>query len=74
VRIAVHLDRALVKAAQFHSSTQNRSVAKQIEHWACIGKISEENPDMSYAVIQDILLGLEDIKTGNVDNYKKAIL
>jgi len=27
----------------------------QIEHWARIGKIAEENPDLPYAFIDDVL-------------------
>ena len=34
---------------------QSRSVAKQIEHWANIGKIAAENPDLSYSLIRELL-------------------
>jgi hypothetical protein len=47
---------------------------KQIEHWAKIGRIAEENPDLSYTVIKDIFLGLEDVKKGNVTEYHKDSL
>jgi len=40
----------------------SRSVSSQIEHWAKIGRIAEENPDPSYNFIKDILVSLEKMK------------
>ncbi|MBV9471120.1 MAG: hypothetical protein JOZ57_17925, partial [Abitibacteriaceae bacterium] len=68
------LDKGLVNFARSYSSVQNRSIPKQIEHWAKIGRIAEENPDLSYNVIKDILLGLEDVKKGNITEYHKDSL
>ena len=67
--IAVNLDNELVNIARSYSGAESRSVPKQIEHWAKIGRIAEENPDLSYDVIRGILLGLEDVKLGNVQEY-----
>jgi hypothetical protein len=36
---------------------------KQIEHWAKIGKIAEENPDLPYEFIQKILEARQEMKT-----------
>ena len=55
----VTLDTKLVNVAKTYSAVQSRSVPKQIEHWAKIGRIAEENPDLNYKFIQDILLGIE---------------
>jgi hypothetical protein len=67
--IAVNLDNELVNIARSYSGAESRSVPKQIEHWAKIGRIAEENSDLSYDVIRSILLGLEDVKMGNVQGY-----
>lgn len=72
--VAVNLSKELVHAAKSYSAVQDRSVAKQIEHWAKIGRIAEENPDLCYSFIVEILLGLEDVKQGNVEVYQKGIL
>ncbi|EHI5142654.1 hypothetical protein QNE83_002769 [Vibrio alginolyticus] len=40
----VNLDSQLVASAQVNAA--NRSVAEQIEHWANIGKMMEENQDL----------------------------
>jgi hypothetical protein len=74
MRTAVNLSKDLVSSARSYSAVQDRSVAKQIEHWAKIGRIAEENPDLCYNFIIEILLGLEDLKQGNVEEYKKGIL
>jgi len=60
MRIAVNLDEKLVNDARSQSKVLSRSVTKQIEHWARIGHIAEDNPDLTYSQIKDILLGLED--------------
>ncbi len=48
----------------------SRSGAGQIEHWAKIGRIAEENPDLSYEFIKDILLAKAEIDNGLVDDYE----
>ena len=47
----------------------NRSVAGQIEHWAKIGKCAEENPDLTYALIREILMGIEELEQGESSEY-----
>lgn len=72
--ITVNLDKELVDEAKTYSAVESRSVPKQIEHWAKIGRIAETNPDLSYNIIRDILLGLEDIRSGHVEEYKPGSL
>jgi len=66
---AIKLDINLIKIAKFYSRMQNRSMPKQIEYWAKIGRIIEQNPDLNYNAIRGILLGLEDFKIGNVKEF-----
>ncbi len=72
--ISINLARELVDVARAYSNVQSRSVPKQIEHWAKIGRIAEENADLSYDDIRGILLGLEDIKNGNIEEYRAGSL
>lgn len=67
--ITVTLDSELVNVAKSYSKAQSRSVPKQIEHWAKIGRIIEDNPDLSGRAVSAILLALEDVKAGNVEEY-----
>ena len=67
--ISVNLDAELINMAKSHAAVESRSVAKQIEHWAKIGRVAEQNPDLSYTTIRQILLGLEDMKAGRLEEY-----
>ena len=66
---SVRLPDNLVKQAKAVATVMSRSGAGQIEHWAKIGKIAEENPDLTYAFIQDILLAKAEVDNGLVDDY-----
>jgi hypothetical protein len=72
--IAVNLDEKLVNDARIQSKVLSRSVTKQIEHWAKIGHIAEDNPDLTYSQIKDILLGLEEYHSGKIEEYRRGIL
>ncbi|MCK5688715.1 hypothetical protein KAI87_05555 [Myxococcota bacterium] len=59
---SVKLSDSLVAEARHYGSVYSRSTPKQIEYWSRIGKIAEENPDLSYAFIREILLAQEEAK------------
>ena len=67
---AIKLSDELVDDAQRYASVNHRSPPKQIEYWAAIGKIAEENPDLPLGFVRDTLVSLEEIKSGNVSEYK----
>jgi hypothetical protein len=66
---AVRISDNLVKEAKLFSKVDNRSVTGQIEHWARIGKCAEENPDLTYGLIKEILIGLEELEHGESSEY-----
>jgi hypothetical protein len=61
---------SLVHDAQIYGKIYNRSVPKQIEYWSRIGKIAEENPELSYDNIRQLLFALEEKKMGDVEEFK----
>ena len=67
---SVRLSSRLVKQAQSVAEVMCRSGAGQIEHWARIGKIVEENPELSYEFIRDCLIAIAEIENGLVDDYE----
>ena len=67
---AVRVSESLVREARLFSAVENRSVTGQIQHWARIGKCAEENPDLTYRLIKDILIGVEELKQGESTEYK----
>lgn len=58
---SVKLSGILIRDAEVRAKQFNRSKAGQIEFWARIGKIAEENPDISFDVIRQILISKEEI-------------
>jgi hypothetical protein len=68
--MAVKLSDSIVSDAQVISKALNRSVAGQIEYWAKIGKIAEENPDLTYEFIKNILIAQQEVKSEKLEAYK----
>ncbi len=66
---AVKISDALVFKARTYAKTFHRSTAGQIEYWAKIGQLVEENPDLPYHFIQDTLMGIEELNAGHVEPY-----
>ena len=67
---AIKLSDALVAAAKPYASAMQRSVPKQIEYWARIGKAAEDNPDLPVGFIVDILVGIEEGRAGIGTEYQ----
>jgi hypothetical protein len=67
---AIKLSDELVNDATVHAKAQHRTPPRQIEYWARIGKIAEENPDLPLGFVKDILVGMEEAEAGDVTEYK----
>ncbi len=67
---AVRVSRELVREAKIYSKIEKRSVTGQIEHWARIGKCAENNPDLTYSLIKEILIGLVELEQGESSEYR----
>jgi len=50
--------------------TWSLTVTGQIEYWAMIGKCAEENPDLTYSLIKEILIGLTELEQGEFSEYQ----
>ena len=66
---AIKLSEEIISDAKIISRAFNRSVSNQIEYWAKIGKIAEENPDLTYKVIKDILVSQQEANAGRLEPY-----
>ncbi len=60
----------LVSEARKYSRIDHRSLTGQVEHWARIGKCAEENPDLTYSFIKELLIGIEELEQGEKSEYK----
>ena len=66
----IKLSDKLISEARRYADTFSRSVPKQIEYWSRIGKIAEENPDLPYSFIKDILLAKQEVNDQKTTPYK----
>ena len=67
---AIKLSNEIIFEAGKYAVHYARSVSMQIEHWARIGKIAEENPDLPYAFIEDVLKGKAEMDNGAVTPFE----
>jgi len=67
---AVRLSEEIMKAAIASAPINSRSVPKQIEHWAKIGRVAEENPDLPYEFIKGVLEARSEMESGNVSIFE----
>ena len=66
---AIKLSDLLVQEAKPYAQAMHRSVPKQIEYWARLGKVVEENPDLPIGMLQDMLVSIEEVKAGRLSVY-----
>lgn len=67
---SIKLSAGQIKDAKLHAEAMHRSVAEQIEYWARLGKVAEENPELPISILQDILASIEEVKAGNTNVYQ----
>ncbi len=67
---AIKLSDTLISDAAVSAKAQHRSTPRQIEYWAKIGKIVDENPDMPLGLVKDLLQSLEEASAGDVSEYQ----
>jgi hypothetical protein len=66
---SVRINQELVDAAKSVAKVEHRSLAAQVEHWAAIGRAAEENPDLPFSMIREILLAKSEAECGLVEEY-----
>ena len=67
---SVRISEELLNDARKFSRIDHRSLAGQIEHWARLGKCVEENRDLTFALIKEILIGLDELDQGEKTEYR----
>lgn len=68
---SIRLDDNFVNTAKVYAAAASRSVPKQIEYMALIGQIAIDNPDLSYAFINEALHAQVEMEHGLVKPYKR---
>ena len=67
---ALKLSDELIDLAKPRAIAEHRSVPKQIEYWARLGKAVEDNPDLPIQFIKDTLLGIAEADAGQLSEYR----
>jgi len=67
--VSVRLDDDLVSDAKIYADVSKRSIPKQIEHWAEIGRMVEDNPDLPYDFIHQARIAQAEVEAGKVKPY-----
>lgn len=68
---SIRLDDDFVSDVKVYADAASRSIPKQIEHWAKIGRIAEDNPDLPYSFISEILLAQAEVANNRVSRYER---
>ncbi len=67
-------DARFLKMVTAHAKAESRSVSGQLKHYARIGMIAKDNPDIPLGMIEDILAAQEESKAGLGEPYKFGVV
>lgn len=66
---SIRLDQELLQRATIMGKALNRTTPKQIEHWAKIGEIMEDNPDLPYEFVRQAIIAKAEKEAGKLEAY-----
>ena len=66
---SIRLDQHLIEKATIMAKALNRTPPKQIEHWAKIGEIMEDNPDLPYEFVKQAIIAKAEKEAGKLEPY-----
>ncbi|HGG58708.1 MAG TPA: hypothetical protein ENK26_02175 [Gammaproteobacteria bacterium] len=66
---SIRLDQDLIEKAAIMAKAFNRTLPKQIEHWARIGEIMEDNPDLPYEFVKKAIIAKAEKEAGKLEPY-----
>lgn len=67
---SIRIDQTLFEKASIMAQATSRSVPKQIEHWAKIGEIMEDNPELSYEFVKQTMIAKAEKDAGKLEPYE----
>ena len=66
---SIRLDKDLIDKATIMARALNRTPPKQIEHWAKIGEMMEDNPDLPYEFLKQAIIAQAEKEAGKLERY-----
>ncbi|MDR1499149.1 MAG: ParD-like family protein [Rickettsiales bacterium] len=67
---AIKISNDLVEKARSIATIYNRSITKQIEYWAKLGRMALENPDLPIGFVMDIIEAKEQVIRGDFSIFE----
>jgi hypothetical protein len=65
----VRISDELANVARHRSKVEQRSMTAQLEYWVKIGKASEDNPNMTFALLKEIMISRSEIESSQGEEY-----
>ena len=53
--MSIRINKTLYEEAKTHAHVEHRTIARQIEFWATIGKAGLDNPDLPIDFVRDLI-------------------
>ena len=66
---SIRIDKELIDKAAIMAKALDRSTPKQIEHWAKIGEMMEDNPDLPYKFVKQVIIARAEKEAGKLEAY-----
>ena len=66
---SIRVDQDLIDKATIMAKALNRTPPKQIEHWAKIGEMMEDNPDLPYEFVKQAIIANAEREAGKLEGY-----
>ena len=66
---SIRLDQELIEKATIMAKALHRTTPKQIEHWATIGEMMEDNPDLPYEFVRQAIISKAEKEAGKLESY-----
>ena len=66
----VRIKDCLYEEARIRATAESRSTSEQVSYWATLGKACEDNPDLSFHFVKDLLISNAEAKAGLVEEFK----
>jgi len=65
----VRISDELANDAKHRSQVDVRSMTAQLEYWVKIGKAGEDNPDLTFALLKEIMIARSEIESSQGEEY-----
>jgi hypothetical protein len=66
----VRIKDSLYKEAKIRASVEHRSTAEQVSYWASLGKACEDNPDLPFLFVKDLLTSQAEADSGLLEEFE----